>query len=71
MSKPTKTQENLETIATEAKVTFPIWAFLNQSIFSPNLLLNPAQFHYIYNIQLLERCLQKPAPRQPRRPRVF
>ncbi|MEB3337704.1 MAG: hypothetical protein VKJ46_09595, partial [Leptolyngbyaceae bacterium] len=44
-----------------SRLTFPLWQFLNQPVFSSTsrLILNPRQFWYVYRIQLLKRCWAK------------
>jgi hypothetical protein len=43
------------------KISFPWSAFLSQPVFDPKfkLILNPHKFQYIYNVLLLEACLQR------------
>ncbi|UBF24745.1 hypothetical protein K9N68_24195 [Kovacikia minuta CCNUW1] len=43
------------------KIRFPLWQFLNQSIFDPSskAILNPHRYWLLHQIQLLERCLVK------------
>jgi hypothetical protein len=40
---------------------FPFWQFLNQPVFQSSYtpVLNPRRFWYLYQIELLERCLEK------------
>ncbi|WP_310423900.1 hypothetical protein [Chamaesiphon sp. VAR_48_metabat_135_sub] len=46
------------------KVPFPWSAFLSQPVFNPKfkLILNPGLFQQVYQIRLLESCLQKQLP---------
>jgi hypothetical protein len=43
------------------KIQFPLWQYLNQSLFSPDakLVLNPHRFAYTWRIELLKRCWSK------------
>lgn len=40
---------------------FPIWHYLNQPLFETAYIpvLNPRRFWYIYQVEFLERCLDK------------
>jgi hypothetical protein len=52
-----------------AKIKFPLWQYLNQSIFSGDgpLIWNPQRFALIWRIQLLERCWRKKSHSQGKR----
>lgn len=43
------------------RLTFPLWQFLNQPVFrsSHTPILNPRRFWYLYQIEVLERCLEQ------------
>ena len=43
------------------QLKFPLWAFLNQPVFSPTtrLILSPRRFSYFHRVRLLERCWQR------------
>jgi hypothetical protein len=43
------------------KIKFPLWEYLNQSLFKRNthLILNPRRFAFVWRTQLLERCWQQ------------
>lgn len=45
----------------QIKLGFPVWQYLNQPLFQINsrTVLNPYRFRYLYQVQLLERCLAK------------
>lgn len=40
------------------EIRFPLWAFLNQPIFSSEteLVLNPKRFAYLHRVKYLESC---------------
>jgi hypothetical protein len=59
------TSTPLMSLEKPAKLKFPVWAFLNQPLFNPTfrVILNPSRFQQLYQLQLLERCLQKQSPR--------
>ncbi|MGI0494935.1 hypothetical protein ACN4EG_24385 [Alkalinema pantanalense CENA528] len=42
-------------------IKFPIWHYLNQPLFENAYIpvLNPRRFWYIYQVEFLERCLDK------------
>lgn len=52
----------------DTKLSFPLWQFLKQPVFSSTtkLILNPSRFEYTYRVELLERCFTKEYDSQSR-----
>lgn len=48
-------------ISPYTSLRFPLWQFLNQPLFDANrrVIFNPHRFWYVYQVQILERCLAK------------